>query len=73
MNLSYVYRRALLLSIAVLLAVSLLAVALVSLPVFDSTAQYAPHVGHVTAPQSPASGVRADGSPMPICIPPQAC
>jgi hypothetical protein len=57
MNRSYVYRRAMMRSLALLLAVSLLAVALVSLPVFHSTAQHAPHVAHVAAqPHAPIRG-----------------
>ena len=52
MIISHVYRRTLLLSIAVILVVTMLAVALVSLPVFHSTSQHAPHVGHVAAPQN---------------------
>jgi hypothetical protein len=52
MNISYVYRRALMLSIAVILAVSILAAVLVSMSFSHTAARTSPHVHHSAASQN---------------------
>ena len=54
MNISFVYRRALMLTIAVILAVTLLAAVLVSMSFFHSAARTSPHVQHSAASQNAA-------------------
>ena len=54
MIISHVYRRALLLSIAIILVLTMLAAAVVSSSFFHSTIHASPHVQRSAAPQSAA-------------------